>query len=255
MAEKKPTFIDLTIPIEHNAPGEPSPGKVQPLSHVGGANHLGGFGGLTAEDFPGGMGLAWEEVTAITHTGTHLDAPWHFGPTSEGKPSKTIDQVPLEWCFGDGVVLDFTHLKPGDSITVDHITAALEKISYELKPFDIVLLNTGADKKWGSFEYLGAHPGMSAEATLWLIGKGIKVMGTDGYGFDRPFVNMIQDHKAGIPGSLWPAHFAGREKEYCHIEKLANLDKIPVPHGFKVSVFPINVPGGSAGWVRAVAIV
>jgi len=54
---------------------------------------------------------------------------------------------------------------------------------------------------------------------------------------------------------LWPAHFLGREREYCHIEKMANLDKIPKPFGFKVACFPIKVEKASAGWVRAVAII
>ncbi|MFH1537712.1 MAG: cyclase family protein, partial [bacterium] len=155
----------------------------------------------------------------------------------------------------DGVVLDLTHKRPAEYISTGDVEDALSKISYKLKPFDIVLLHTGAAKKWGSLEYLSAHPGMSREATLWLIERGVKVIGTDGYGFDRPFLAMLNDHRAGKPGSLWPAHFAGREREYCHIEKLANLDRIPVPHGFRVAVFPINVKGASAGWCRAVAIV
>ena len=63
------------------------------------------------------------------------------------------------------------------------------------------------------------------------------------------FVN--QDQK----GSILPAHMVGREKEYCHIEKMANLDLIPRPDGFLVCCFPVKVERGSAGWVRAVALV
>lgn len=54
---------------------------------------------------------------------------------------------------------------------------------------------------------------------------------------------------------LWPAHFAGREKEYCHIEKMGNLDKIPVPYGFKIACFPVNIERAGASWVRPVAII
>jgi kynurenine formamidase len=54
---------------------------------------------------------------------------------------------------------------------------------------------------------------------------------------------------------IWEAHFAGIEKGYCHMEKMANLDQIPVPHGFKVACFPINIKSASAGWTRPVAIV
>ena len=48
---------------------------------------------------------------------------------------------------------------------------------------------------------------------------------------------------------VWEAHFAGIEKEYCQIEKLANLDQIPRPTGFKVSCLPVKVQGASAGCV------
>jgi len=39
------------------------------------------------------------------------------------------------------------------------------------------------------------------------------------------------------------------------MEKLTNLEKIPIPHGFKVSCFPVKIKAAYAGWVRAVAIV
>lgn len=251
----KRTFIDLSVPIKHMSPDEPFPARIERLDHVQGAAALGAPGNVPPAEFPDGIGLAWENVSAITHTGTHLDAPWHFGPTAEGAPAKTIEQIPLEWCFSNGVVLDLTHKKPSDHITPADIRAALYKIKYTLKPLDIVLLHTGADKQLGRAEYLSAHPGMTAEATLFILDHGIKIIGIDGYGFDRPFVSMLTDHRAGKPGSLWPGHFAGREREYCHIEKLANLDKIPRPTGFTVCVFPVLVEGASAGWCRAVAIV
>jgi kynurenine formamidase len=216
---------------------------------------LGARIGVNPDDFPEGLGLAIEEVTAITHAGTHLDAPWHFGPQSEGKPARTIDQIPLEWCYGDGVVLDFRYKKPNGLITRKDIKEALARIDYRIKPKDIVLLQTGADRCYGTVDYSESHPGMSREATILLLDQGVKVIGTDGYGFDSPFSKMADDHKAGKKGALWPAHFLGREREYCHIEKLTNLDKIPRPYGFKVVFFPIKIAGASAGWCRAVAIV
>ena len=252
---KKRIFIDLSVPIKHKSPDEPFPAAIEHFDHRGGAEMLGAPAQIPASEFPGGMGLAWENVNAITHTGTHLDAPWHFGPTAGAKPSKTIDQVPLEWCHGNGVVLGLTHKKPADHITTDDIQAALDKIQYKLQPLDIVLLHTGADKQLGRAEYLSAHPGMTRDATLFILDQGVKIIGIDGYGFDRPFLSMLTDHKAGKAGSLWPGHFAGREREYCHIEKLANLDRIPKPYGFIVSVFPVLIENASAGWCRAVAIV
>jgi hypothetical protein len=68
-------------------------------------------GKVGREDFPEDMGLAWMDVHMSDHAANHIDAPFHFGPVVEGRPAKTIDQVPLEWCIGPGVRLDFrSHL-------------------------------------------------------------------------------------------------------------------------------------------------
>jgi kynurenine formamidase len=208
------------------------------------------------KNFPDQMGLSWEDIETNSHAGTHLDSPWHFGPTTDGQPAKYIEQVPLEWCFHDGVVLDLRHKKPGEKITVTDLEQCLKKINYQIKPFDIVLLMTGADKKRFDKGYLAAHPGMTAESTEWLVDQGVKIIGTDGWGFDCPFVVMKKEYEQSghDPCTLWPAHFLGRKKEYCHIESLINLDQIPTPFGFKVSCLPVKLTRGSAGWVRAVAL-
>lgn len=248
-------MIDLSVPLQQTPPDATLKIDIQYIKHKEGAKVFGPAFGLEDGDFPEGLFSAVEKVTLTTHSGTHLDAPWHYWPTSEGKPSKTIDQIPLEWCFSDGVVLDFMHKKAGEEIDTDDIQMALQRIGYTLKPFDIVLLMTGASKSYGLPEYQNIHPGATREATLWLINQGIKVMGIDAWGWDKPFNVMVQDVRAGNKEKLWAAHYAGKEKEYCHIENLANLDKIPKPFGFKVAVFPIKVEGGGGGWVRAVAMV
>jgi kynurenine formamidase len=201
-----------------------------------------------------GLGWAVEEIRAVTHTGTHVDAPYHYAPTSEGKPARTIDQVPLEWCLAPGVVIDVRHKAAGEFITIDDLQAALAKIEYQLKPRDIVLLQTGADKRIGTSEYF-AQPGLGREGTLWLVEQGVKVIGIDAYTLDRPFTSMVADYKRTGDGRyIWPAHFAGITREYCQIEKLANLDLLP-PHGFLVSCLPVKIARASAAWCRAVALV
>lgn len=271
-------IIDLSLPLSESIV-EPEPPKIKRINHKRGALLLGlgvylargrslgrlikallsyivGIRQLKDKDFPEQMGLAWEQVTLSTHSGTHLDAPWHFGATSEGKPAATIDEVPLENFYGDAVRLDLRHKQPGEFITVEDLTEALANINYDIKPGDIVLLMTGSDQHWNASDYQLAHPGMSREATLWLLKRGVKVIGTDGYGFDRPFKSMVQDYQSTKNKSLlWPGHLTGRTHQYYHIEKMANLEHIPKPHGFKVACFPIKVEKGSAGWVRPVAIV
>jgi len=247
-------IIDLSVPTE-DSPSEPLPVRVTHEAHKQAVGPMKSFFGCSESDLPQGMGWANDSVTMGAHAGTHVDAPWHYFPTCEGEKAKTIDQMPLEWFYHDGVVLDMRHKPRGSGVTVDDLKAALEKIKYEIKPWDIVMIQTDADKLWGKPEYFHAGCGMTRESTLWLIEQGIRVMGIDAWGWDRPFWAIKEEFaKTGDKSVLWGAHFVGRDKEYCHIEKLANLDKLPKPFGFKVACFPVKLTGGSAGWSRVVAI-
>ncbi len=282
-------IIDLSLPIK-NKTREPESPKIIYINHKEGAKHLikgaikllmkknfiKGFififfnwlsslfkiiginirlPSISYRDFPNEMGLANEDIYLDTHSGTHIDAPYHFGPRVGKKKARTIDKIPLEWFWGNGVRLDLRYKKAGEFITVDDIKKALKKIKYKLKPFDIVLIMTGADKYFDREEYFYIHPGMSAEAVEYIVSQGVKIIGIDAWGFDRPAMYMLKDYlKYRDKSKIFPAHFVGRKIEYLHIEKLANLDKIPKAKGFKVACFPVKIENGSAGWSRVVAI-
>ena len=248
-------IIDLSLPLENFA-SEPYPPQISYYDHKSGARRLAKLAGVEPSDFPDGMGLASESVTATTHSGTHVDSPWHYGPMAEGRQSRTIDTIPLEWCYGNGVVLDMRSKAPGSEINVKDIKDALEKIDYILKEGDIVLLQTGADRYWGSNKYLEMYPGLGLEGTAWILEKGVKCIGIDAWGLDIPVKKMAESINKGEDKSmLWAAHFYGRSKEYLQIEKMANLDQIRKPFGFTVCAFPVKITGASGGWCRAVAIV
>ena len=252
---KNAKIIDLSVPTEPS-PSEPQTMEVTRVTHDRSARLMKDTFGCSEEDLPQGMGWAVDTLKLSTHSGTHVDSPWHYFPTSEGKKSRTIDEMPLEWFYGDGVVLDMRHKPGGSGISIDDLKEALKKIDYKLKPGDIVLIQTGTDKYWGQAEYFDAGCGMTRESTLWLIEQGIRVMGTDAWGWDRPFWAIKEEfQKTKDRSIIWGAHFAGIEKQYCHIEKLANLDRLPRPFGFKVACFPVKLTGASGGWCRAVAIV
>ncbi|MHA1379891.1 MAG: cyclase family protein [Candidatus Helarchaeota archaeon] len=249
-------LVDLSVVIEHNSRSEPFPAKIEFQDHQSSAvkyGNMGGFDGPSA--FPEGKALAHEEVSMITHCGTHLDAPFHFGDFSEGKPAKTIDQIPLDWCYGDGVVLDFSKKEDRTEITLDEVKNELKRVNYQLKKGDIVFIRTDRDKLFGKSRYWSSHPALTKKALEYILSFGIKIVGTDGYGFDLPFDLMFTRYKETKDNSyLWPNHFTGRDIEYLHIEKLANLEQLP-PHGFKVCAFPIPIKGATAGWVRVVAFI
>jgi kynurenine formamidase len=253
-------FVDLSISIETGLPSDPPMmiPKVDYIDHILGADSMQEFfPGVKKEQLPGGLGWALEFMTLTTHSGTHLDAPYHYHPTMDkGKPASTIDGIPLEWCFNDGVLLDFRHKGDGERITAKDVENELKRIDYEIKPLDIVLVQTGAEAFWGKEEYLIRGAGMDRESTLFLTEKGVKVVGIDAWSWDRPLPYLAKEFtETGDPKVIWEAHFAGIEIGYCHMEKMANLSAIGRPHGFTVSCFPIKIKGASAGWVRPVAIV
>lgn len=263
-------FIDLSLPIDERAP-EVHPFGIERLGHKEGVRHLNwtmmkknllgrisfflGKRIISPKDLPDEEFLSLETLHCPVHIGTHIDYSLHYGSQSEGRASKSINELPLEWCFSDGVVLDFADKKPGEVIEKKDIVEALEKINYQIKALDIVLLRTGADKFFGTRDYLDNYPGVAPGAIEHLLNKGINIIGIDALGFDRPYKFMIADFMRSKDGSyLWPAHFFGRKREYAHIERLANLDKLPA-FGFKIICFPIKILDCGAAWARVVAII
>ena len=194
-------------------------------------------------------------MTISTHNGTHLDAPWHFASTMDGgKPSWKIDELPLEWFFSDGVVLDMTRKADGEKIEVAEWRPRSPPIGYNLKPLDIVLMKTAAGAAYGDPSFLNKGCGMGREATLYLLKQGVRVAGTDAWSWDAPFSFTAKRFaETGDPSIIWEGHKASREIGYCHMEKLTNLDKLP-PSGFRVCCFPVKIEAASAGWTRCVAL-
>ena len=119
-----------------------------------------------------------------------------------------------------------------------------------------MLLWTGAEAAWDTPEYFNSGSGLTRESTTWLLERGVKVIGTDAWGLDRPFMALRAEYEqTGDASILWEAHRAGIDREYCQIEKLHNLGALPGATGFTVSCLPVKVAGASAGWCRAAAIV
>jgi kynurenine formamidase len=234
-------LVDLSMPVHPNMmtfPRVPPPVMLvyetweQFAERIGAAAH--GATWLTASYF----------ITLSDHVGTHVDAVKHLrGPDAPGP-----EAIPLEYCYSDGVVLDFRHKEKGAGITVADVEGALDKIEYTLKEKDIVLIQTGASEYNDQPRYITDHCGMTAAATNYIIDRGCPMMGTDAVTFDPPVWAMFERKQ------FWEAHRVMLERDYWHLENLMHLDKIP-PHGFKLAVFPIKWLGTTAAPVRAVAII
>ena len=263
-------IIDLSLPIDEKA-FEVHKVEIERISHQAGVEKFNrvlmgksllgkikyalGKRIVKKEDLPDEEFLSLEIVHAPVHIGTHLDYSFHYGSRSEGHPSKTAEEIPLEYCYQDGVKLDLAHKKPAQAITGDDIKTALEKIDYKLKPLDIVLLQTGADKLFGGPKYFTDYPGVDISAIDYLLDRGIKVFGVDTMGIDRPYRFMLKEFlEKKDPKYLYPAHFYGRKREFIHIERLANLENLPA-FGFKLICFPVKIKKTGAAWAHAVAII
>lgn len=250
-------YIDLSFPLDNNKDWAPwwARNKVKRTSHKLGKLSIWLLFRLSSRYLKNGLGWAFESISLSTHGTTHFDAPWHFSPVSEGKVAKTVDKIPLEWCFSDGVVLDMRGKTDGIEINVDDVKNALSKIKYTIKPLDIVLILTGNDKLFGTKKYFTDGLGVSAAATKWILEHGVKVVGIDSWGWDIPLNIQAALAKQNKQKDIfWAAHYVGIEMEYCHMEQLTNLDKLP-QFGFKVCCFPLKVKDGSAGPARVVAMV
>ncbi|MFV2104605.1 cyclase family protein [Micromonospora sp. LOL_024] len=255
-------FIDLSSPVDASS-FEPDPVGHEVLTPREGAAHMSAemrehFGvEFDPNELPDGEFLSLDRMTLTTHTGTHVDAPSHYGSRASygtGIP-RHIDEMPLDWFFRPAVVLDLTGHDTG-AVGADELNKEFDRIGHRPEPLDIVLLHTGAPRRAGTREYFTDFVGLDGPAVHLLLDLGVRVIGTDAFSLDAPFGDILARYRRTNDRSvLWPAHFVGRDREYCQIERLANLDALPSPYGFRVACFPVKITEGGAGWARAVAMV
>jgi kynurenine formamidase len=249
-------LVDLSAPIE-SSPAEviePLRVEIDYQDHEAGAELI-----ETMLDVPRRLlrdeeGWANEEIRRLgTHSTTHVDAPWHYNSRIRGQPAQTIDELPLEWFFAAGVVVDMTSKDEGEAIGTSDVQLALEQTGHELSPLDIVLVRTDRDAHYRELDYMARGPAVSLEATAWLFEQGVRVMGIDAWGWDGPlYLQAEAAKKQDRPGVFWAAHQA--DLPYAQIERLCNLGALPST-GFRVACFPLRIVGAGAAPARVVALI
>lgn len=266
-------IVDLSVPIEAGCISEEVPSKIKYINHKIGGRLLGmgviwkgnnllskilnfivcvAKGELiTCNDFIDKKGLSTEIIKLSTHTGTHIDSPYHYS-----EKNGDFSSISLENFYGDGFIFDFSSRCSEEPITVLEIVEKLNNSKCKLKKGDIVLFYTGASHLWNSVEYKEKYVGLTMESVEFLLDKEVSIIGTDAFGLDQPFDYMCRKYKKSSNKlELWPAHMYGRKRPYLMIEKLTNLDKVGRLYGFKIVAFPVYIKGASAGWSRVVAII
>ena len=123
-----------------------------------------------------------------------MDAPSHVLHPSEG--GVMLDKIPLENCYGKGVVVDFRYMKKWHIVTPED----LEKAKPKIERGDFVVFNTGWHKFWryDNYQYYNHYPGLGPEAAKWLVKK--KVEALLGPGELRTVLSGITSFRKPCPG-------------------------------------------------------
>ena len=171
------------------------------------------------------------EVTFLTHVGTHIEAPYHYL-----KEGKDISEMPLERLVGEAVVLDFLHKKTNEAIDIKD----LERYEQKIKEGDIVLIKTGLSRFYRTDK---AHdrPYLTNEAVKWLVKKKIHCLGVDCTGIEPKGNDYQVNHETLFKNDI-PL-----------IEYLTNLDQLKKER-FLIFILPVAIKKIEALPVRVIAI-
>lgn len=210
-------FIDLSWPL---APG------IAKIPHAPGVQFR-QFSSIAAGDSSN-----MTEFTIASHIGTHIDAPRHF---IEG--GKTIDQIELDRFAGPALVVPITR-EAEQAITAEDLSEA------DVRPDDIVLLNTGWHRKFTSPDYQ-RHPYLSEEAARYLVDRRVKMVGIDCVNVEMPIVARPAGHGR-------PIHLMLLGHDIPIIENLANLDAV-TGRRMRLYAFPLSYKGSDGAQARVVA--
>ena len=113
-----------------------------------------------------------EVLTFCTHTGTHMDAPFHF--YGDGA---TLEDLPADILCRSALVLDLRRKHLDEVISAEDILAAEKASGDTVQPDDAVLLMTGHSRLWatgakGDGFVKQGWPYLSEEAAELLAEKG-----------------------------------------------------------------------------------
>jgi kynurenine formamidase len=178
-------------------------------------------------------GYSLESIHCSSHTGTHMDAPYHF---VEG--GLTVDRIPPGQLVGSAAVLDLREGLQGTRIDREMLQRRWPR---SIRP-DIVLLETGWSRERArTRRYLYDFPGLTPDAAAWAADQGIHGIGTDTLGID-PFDNTeYEAHKVLLKRGIWV------------LEALDHLDALQEGTEYTLVAAPLKLSGGSGAMARVLA--
>jgi kynurenine formamidase len=225
--------IDLTHTIHEDIqiyPGDPAPSIRRFLTHENDYCHV-------------------DMLKLGSHTGTHIDAPYHFL-----KKGLRIDEIPADRFLGNGILLDVS----GKSDRALIETYDIEPYATEIEKGDFTIFRTGWDQYFGTPRYLH-HPFLSADGAGLLVELGVSLVGVDAMNIDPTYQEVMdldlpaKDAGENAEDYVYPAHDILLGNSVLIVENLCNLDKIRKVRGL-YSFLPLKLRDSDGSPIRAVFI-
>lgn len=182
-------------------------------------------------------GFLSEALFLVSHTGTHVDAPWHYRP--EGKK---LHELAVDRFVRPAHVLDLQVRRNRGRITANRLEQAVRHDGVNIQRENAVLLRTGWEAKRGTEAYLYENPGLTKGGAEWLVREGAGLVGIDTASLDLPDARDF------------PAHHTLLAADIPILENLTNLSAL-VRARFTLIALPLPLHGATGSPIRAVALV
>ena len=182
-------------------------------------------------------GFLAEALFLVSHTGTHVDAPWHY--RTEGKK---LHELAVNRFVRSAHLLDVRPTTARMGISARKLEDAARRARVAIRRGDAVVLRTGWETRRGADAYLFRNPGLTGDGAEWLVGRGAGLVGIDTANMD---VSTAAD---------FPAHHTLLAADIPILENLANLAQLRRA-AFTLVALPLRIRGATGSPIRAVALV
>lgn len=179
-------------------------------------------------------GYASKTIIMSDHSGTHMDAPYHFF-----KDGLTIENIPIDATMGDAVLVDVSHKDPEQPVTREMIEEVVENDQLKIKENDIILFRC-----WpGEWNGEGFHQCKSLDPSVagWVIDHKVKAIG-----LDLPNADINENMQRTV-------HLELLGRNIMIFENIVNLENLSKKHFYFMGT-PLNLKGMTGSPIRALAI-
>jgi kynurenine formamidase len=164
-----------------------------------------------------------------SHTGTHVDAPFHFEADGD-----RLEGVGLDRFVGPAVIVDVTGHRDREPIGWD----ALSPYADRMRTGSILVLRTGWSERFYGTDRYYDHPFLAPEACERVLERGVRTLAIDALNPDETVVDGSDER--------WDVHHLVLGAGGVIAENLTNLSSIDVEEPL-LCLFPIRLAGDADG--------